>query len=51
MPPKKQIQIEREPDIGGAQKALWFILGFITFLAGFSIVWANTNSRGKICNL
>lgn len=51
MPPKKEILIEREPDIGGAQKASWFILGFVTFLTAFSIVWANSNSRGKICNL
>ena len=51
MPSETEIPIERKPDIGGAQKASWFILGFVTFLTAFSIVWANTNSRGKICNL
>jgi hypothetical protein len=32
------------------EKALWFILGCLTFLTGFSIVWANSDSRNSICS-
>lgn len=46
-------QINRDQinfEIKWGEKALWFILGCLTFLTGFSIVWANRDSRNNICS-